>query len=219
MTDEEFFKGADSYGKILFPVTYHPYLVDERFKEFYGVRTGELLSMQSYWYLYLALKQALGIDGEFWECGVYRGDSAGFIKAVVGDRLIRLFDTFCGMPKTGENDPVHRKGDFNDTSLERVRQKVGDAASVRLHPGVIPASFSGLGDSEIAFAHVDVDIYQSCKDCCEFIYPRLSKGGVMLFDDYGHPSCVGARLAIEEYFSGIGKTFFNLYTYQALVIK
>ena len=203
---------VESYRPILFQITLQPYLTDEKFKSLYGERNGELLTLQSYWYLYLALKQSLGIEGEFWECGVYRGGSAKFIRDVIGDRVLRLFDTFCGMPEVSDKDPVHRKGDFDDTSLERVKEKV-DAS---FHPGLIPETFKGLEDSLISFAHVDVDIYQSVKDCCEFIYPRLNKGGVMLFDDYGHPSCIGARLAMEEYFN---KPIFNLYTGQALIIK
>jgi hypothetical protein len=28
----------------------------------------------------------------------------------------------------------------------------------------------------------------------------MSPGGVILFDDYGQPSCPGARTAVDEYF-------------------
>ena len=211
---------VECYRPVLFPVTYNPYMIDERFKELYGSRddTHELLSLQSYWYLYVSVKRCLKVAGEFWECGVYRGGSAQFIREAAPGKVLRLFDTFCGMPQCDpERDPVHAKGDFDDTSLERVKTRVGVFA-VDYHKGDIPATFEGLEDKKIAFAHVDVDIYKSVKDCCEFIWPRLEQGGMILFDDYGHPTCPGARLAVDEYFDGVTVPV-NLYTGQAMVFK
>ena len=43
----------------------------------------------------------------------------------------------------------------------------------------------------MCWAHIDVDIYQSVRDCISFIYPRLSPGGFMIFDDYGFPKLPG----------------------------
>ena len=40
--------------------------------------------------------------------------------------------------------------------------------------------------------YVDVDIYASVLSCCEFFFPRLNPGGVMVFDDYGLITCAGA---------------------------
>jgi len=47
----------------------------------------------------------------------------------------------------------------------------------------------------------------------------LSVGGFIVFDDYGFPSCPGARAAVDEFFSG--KSYFPLClpTGQALVFK
>ncbi len=46
-----------------------------------------------------------------------------------------------------------------------------------------------------------IRIYRSVRDCCEFFYPRMETGGVMLFDDYGKFTCLGAKLAVDEYFT------------------
>jgi O-methyltransferase len=66
---------------------------------------------------------------------------------------------------------------------------------------------------------VDVDVYRSILDCCEFIYPRLKTGGVMVFDDYGFPTCPGARKAVDEFFTGKPETPVILQTGQAIVIR
>jgi len=83
----------------------------------------------------------------------------------------------------------------------------------------MPATFAEREKARIAFAHVDVDIYRSVLDCCEFIYPRLVQGGFMLFDDYGFASCPGARRAVDEFFLDAPETPIVLGTGQAFVIK
>jgi O-methyltransferase len=108
--------------------------------------------------------------------------------------------------------------DFRDTSLEAVMEFVG-GNRVEYHPGFIPDTFRGLEDRRFSFSHIDVDIYKSVWDCCEFVYPRTPAGGVMLFDDYGLPSCPGARAAVDEFFADKPEFPLVLRTGQAIVIR
>jgi len=134
-------------------------------------------------------------------------------------KRVRLFDTFAGMPEADSGRDMHQRGDFNDTTLDAVRNYIGASASTEYHPGLIPRTFSGMEQSRIAFAHIDVDIWQSVIDCCEFIFPRLSAGGFMVFDDYGFPTCPGARAAVDTYFAGREVVPLVLPTGQAIVFK
>jgi O-methyltransferase len=164
--------------------------------------------------------QALRFDAEVWECGVYRGGTAMLIAKRLSSaaRTLRLFDTFEGMPETDAAKDLHKRGDFSDTSLDAVRSRVsGDF--IRFHQGLIPATFVGLEGSHISMAHVDVDIYSAVRACCEFIFPRLCIGGFMVFDDYGFPTCPGARTAVDEFFVGRSATPLVLPTGQAVVFK
>lgn len=45
---------------------------------------------------------------------------------------------------------------------------------------------------------LDTDFYESTKNEIEVLYPKLSIGGVLIIDDYGHWQ--GSRKAIDEYF-------------------
>jgi O-methyltransferase len=90
---------------------------------------------------------------------------------------------------------------------------------IHFHKGLIPETFLGLEESRIAMAHVDVDIYSAVRACCEFIFPRLRVGGFMVFDDYGFPTCPGARTAVDEFFVGRSATPLVLQTGQAVVFK
>lgn len=182
-----------------------------------------LVSPDRIYVLYTLALNALRMPGEFWECGVYKGGTARMFAELLsaqGDtRPMHLFDTFAGMPETHPEHDLHRMGDFADTSLESVRNFVGSKGQAEFHPGLIPDTFVPMESSAIAFAHIDVDIYRSVKDCCAFIYPRLVPGGIVVFDDYGFPSCPGAREAVDEFFQNKSETPLVLPTGQAIVIK
>jgi len=175
--------------------------------------------------LYSLARQALSLTGDFWECGVYKGGTAAMLAELIARMAsarkhhLRLFDTFSGMPDTDREKDLHQRGDFADTSLEGVRSVVGHDEIVSYHQGFIPDTFKGLESSQIALAHVDVDIYQSVLDCCRFIFPRLTYGGFMVFDDYGFPSCPGARAAVDEYFRETTAYPLVLPTGQAVIFK
>lgn len=200
-----------------------PWRIAGEFDEVYNlIAPKTLVSADRCYVLWTLALQALNCGGVFLECGVYRGGTARLLAEILGrraaNRRLHLFDTFTGMPETSPID-LHRKGDFADTSLSAVQDFVGHSAITDYHPGLIPDTFSGLQDMKIAYAHVDVDIYRSVRDCCEFIYPRLSAGGIMIFDDYGFPSCPGARRAVDEFFADKPERPLVLSNAQAIVIR
>ncbi|MGH7724065.1 MAG: TylF/MycF/NovP-related O-methyltransferase [Candidatus Eiseniibacteriota bacterium] len=191
------------------------------------VRPRTLVSADRIFVLYSLARQAIALGGEIWECGVYRGGSAGLLAETIaasckpgttpGTPRLRLFDSFAGMKETDAKRDLHQPGDFSDTSLESVRAFVGHSEFVSIHPGWIPDTFAGLEESRIALAHVDVDLYRSVLDSARFILPRMLAGGFVLFDDYGFPSCPGARQAVDEFFADRPERPLVLPTGQALV--
>jgi O-methyltransferase len=199
---------------------YSPWWSADYLYEYSKIKPYTLVSEDRSYILATLATQSAQLDGEVWECGVYKGGTAMLLaERIAGQsRTLRLFDTFAGMPETDAVKDLHKAGDFADTSLESVKQRVsGDF--VRFHQGLIPETFQGLESSRIAFAHVDVDIYKAVQACCEFIFPRLCAGGIMVFDDYGFPSCPGARAAVDEYFRGTGVQPLAMPTGQAIVFK
>jgi len=173
--------------------------------------------------LYTLLRQAVHINGDIWECGVYKGGTAAMIAAFLRDTMpskrLYLFDTFEGMPETDSEKDLHVKGDFSDTTAEAVSRYVGCEDLCIIRKGFIPDTFAGLESKKIALAHIDVDIYDSILNCLHFIWPRLSPGGFIVFDDYGFPTCPGARTAVDEFFSKEMCVPLCLPTGQALVFK
>jgi O-methyltransferase len=180
------------------------------------------LSPERVWVLYSLAQQARHLPGTFWECGVYRGGSATVLERVASSepgKCLRLFDTFCGTPPINPARDFQKEGTFSDTSLEQVKDVVGRHDHIVYHSGFIPETFEGLEAERISIAHIDVVQYQSVMDCCSFIYPRVSQGGFIVFDDYGFRTCPGARAAVDEFFSDKPERPLVLPTRQAIVFK
>lgn len=134
----------------------------------------------------------LPVPGEIAECGVWQGGSA---KVISRGGPIHLFDTFTGMPKN--DDPCGLvEGSFGNVSKEEVQEYLPNA---RIYAGLIPETFKGLENLVFRFVHIDVDLYQSTRDCLEYFLPRMSKGGIIVFDDYGFPDYrESERKAVNE---------------------
>ncbi len=201
---------------------YAPWTAPEFAARFAAIRPYTEVFPASCWTLAQMLAQALHLPGDVMEAGVYRGGTAKLLKDGMrgaNDRQLLLFDSFEGMQAARDGLDRHRAGDFADTSLEAVQALVGDEDFIVYRKGWIPETFAGLEDRRLAFVHIDLDLYQSILDCLAFVYPRLSPGGVLVFDDYGFASCPGARRAVDEFFGSKPERPLGLQTGQALVIK
>jgi O-methyltransferase len=162
------------------------------------------------------------LPGDFAECGVYRGGSALWLCQLVHDtgKTLYLFDSFAGLPKPHPtHDPYFREGAMA-APLASVQQRLsGFQHLTEFRAGGLPETFRGLERKQYAFVHIDVDLYQPTLDCCVYFYPRLTPGGVLLFDEYGWPAAHGEKEAVDEYFADKPERPIALITGQALVLK
>lgn len=146
------------------------------------------------------------LPGTIVECGVGMGRSLLYLANAGKGRAVWGFDSFQGFPEPAPEDSSSRtpqKGDWAGTSPKDVQQVLKAAGvpteNVHLIPGFFPDSFSAYDGSPIALLHIDVDLYQSYKDCLDFFYPFVVKGGVILFDEYNDANWPGATKAIDEF--------------------
>ena len=47
--------------------------------------------------------------------------------------------------------------------------------------------------------HFDVDLYKPTKIALEQLWPKLSKGGILIFDEYGIGDWQGETQAVDEF--------------------
>jgi O-methyltransferase len=91
-------------------------------------------------------------------------------------------------------------------SLEDVQgtlAQVGYPAE-RVHyvKGKVEDTIPAQAPQQIALLRLDTDWYESTRHELQHLYPRLSPGGVLIIDDYGHWK--GARQAVDEYIAQTG---------------
>jgi len=198
-------------------------------KVYEGIEPHTLVSPERCYTLASLARHSLHLDGDFAECGVFKGGTALLLCRVLQnsqltanpDKTLYLFDSFEGLPQENRShDNEYSQGTFAIESVESVKNLLSDFRNCTdFRKGWIPDTFQGLDDRHYAFAHIDVDLYQSALDCCRYFYPRLVPGGVLIFDDYGFPAARGEKDAVDEFFADKPEAPITLLTGQSLVIK
>lgn len=173
--------------------------------------------------LYRFAKDAVRREGDVAELGVYRGGSARLLAEIFRSKApqkkILLCDTFEGMPPSDAKEDIFITNDLSDTDYEKVKRYMGDFGNVVFYKGAFAETFPAIPNSIFSFVHVDCDLYGSVLECCDYFYPKMANGGVILFDDYGFLCAPGAKKAVENFFSNKPESPIPLPTGQCVVIR
>jgi predicted O-methyltransferase YrrM len=159
---------------------------------------------------YMDLNQILShvyqnkVPGEIAEFGSYKGHSgflmAEVLKALNLEKKIYLFDTFQEFPS--ENIGIDSFwSNTHKVDFEQVKSKFHDFKNVILVKGDFTKTLPETSIDKLCFIYVDCDSFRATKFLNDNLFEqKLSPGGVMVFEDYGHPALLGNRLAIHNYF-------------------
>ena len=161
------------------------------------------------------------VPGDTAECGVYKGASSYLIcRAIEGTgKSHHLFDSFSGLPQPGPTDGTYwSRGDLFMPE-EVARRRLSPFRFAVFHIGWIPSMFSDVDHNILSFVHIDVDLYEPTLASLSFFYPRMSNGGIVLFDDYGFSTCPGAKLAVDQFMEDKPERIVHCPTGQAFVIR
>lgn len=157
------------------------------------------------------------IEGAIVECGVWKGGSImAVLQTLIKEKATRpvyLYDTFEGMTEPQDVDLSHigdsasemyqkSDGKWCYSSLEEVKSNL---ATIKFEKGKLHFIKGKVEDTipndetpeKIALLRLDTDWYESTKHEMTHLFPRLTKGGILIIDDYGHWS--GCKKAIDEY--------------------
>jgi hypothetical protein len=173
--------------------------------------------------------QRRGVDGAMVECGVWRGGSMMAVAMTLlaegsARRDLYLFDTFEGMAPPSERDvdltgipaavrfPDAASGEMgmgpslNASSLDEVKANLASTG----YPiersffvkGLVEETVPDQAPARIALLRLDTDWYRSTLHELTHLFGRISPGGVLIVDDYGHWQ--GAKDAVDEFLDGAG---------------
>lgn len=186
------------------------------------------------------------ISGDIVECGVWKGGSMMLVAKTLmesynTDYGLYLFDTFEGTTKPTEADKdylgnsmlttwekefegkrkLHVSADY--ASLEEVQKNLFlteyPREKIYFIKGKVEDTIPKNAPEKIAILRLDTDWYESTKHELENLFPRLSSGGILIIDDYGHFE--GSKKAVDEYFAKNKiKCFLNRIDYTGrLIVK
>jgi O-methyltransferase len=157
------------------------------------------------------------VPGDVLEVGTWRGGTGTILAAAClqdSSKTVFLCDTFRGVVKAGDKDTNYKGGEHADASqddVESLLAKLG-LTNARILAGIFPEDTGHeVSDRRFALCHIDVDVYASARDVFEWVMPRLSRYGMVVFDDYGFLGCEGVtRLVHELALDSRFFTYFNL---------
>lgn len=162
------------------------------------------------------------IPGDIVECGVWRGGSMmatakTLLQLKNQQKELYLFDTFEGMTKPEKidvsNSNLVATKEFDNTKIDPdssnwCRATIDDVKSnlfsvgydkskIHFIKGKVEETLPTDDLKSISILRLDTDWYQSTKQELIHLFPKLSKGGVLIIDDYGFWQ--GAKKAVDEY--------------------
>jgi len=178
---------------------------------------------------YEIFKKIVNVPGVVIDLGVFRGSSAftwaklceiycptDIRKTVIG------FDSFAGFPdisiEDGPENPIEDVvpgGYFGGASIEADLTLAQEAMNYDRHLRhknriefikgdvceTIPKFTTDKGDGlRIALLNLDLDLYEPTRVALEHFVPKMSRGGIIIVDEYAVDTWGGETKAVDEYF-------------------
>jgi len=214
------------HNPVISNASYSPWLTDEKFQEVYGtIKNYTLIDEYRCYTLWDISNQIRKIDGDILEVGVWRGGSSVLLSNGLNkNEEMYLADTFKGVVKAGENDTRYKGGEHSDTTLDLVESlllKFVLPSQFTILEGIFPDDFRNCKfKNGLKLCHIDVDVFESAKTVFNYVWGKMVKGGIVIFDDYGFWGCEGITDFVNQLKLDLkdGIVVYNL-SGQALVIK
>jgi O-methyltransferase len=156
----------------------------------YSLATPEILLA----HYFIARDEALLVPGDLVECGVLNGGSAAAMALALRDTAKRawLYDSFAGMPEPSDRDGTDARQFAgacvgSEEMVYRALATVGfERSRAIVRKGWFSETFKLPLPERVSILHVDADWYDSVILALDTFYDRVSVGGVIILDDFGH---------------------------------
>ena len=163
-------------------------------------------------------KQTSNVRGEIVEFGIFKGNS--FFRWIkfrdlleqINSRKIIGFDIFGDFPESHFEGDKHKRDAFiaetnggKSISLQEINKLLNEQGlnkNVDIVKGDILVTLDLYLDKnphlKISLLHIDVDLYEPTKHILEKLFDKVTKGGIIIFDDYG--AFAGTNKAVDDFF-------------------
>lgn len=143
------------------------------------------------------------------EFGCYIGTTSLFIRRLLdmhpSTHDFHVYDSFEGLPEKSDFDasPAGTQfvaGELDASRKEFVMQfKKAGLMTPKIHKGWFSELASSAIPSNIMFAYLDGDYYESIRDSLNLVTPHLSDEWTIVVDDYANEALPGAARAVNEW--------------------
>ena len=142
------------------------------------------------------------VEGDVVEYGSLHGGSGAILVEAVnhyGRKPVWLFDSFAGIPQSRYGLDHRWSGAFSDNSFHQVRDAFRDCENVKVIKGNICETYDAV-KNPISFGYLASDTLESGELLLNFIWPKLSPGGIIAVCDYGsYPNCVPLTVVTDKF--------------------
>ena len=173
-----------------------------------------------------AARHALKLPGDFVECGVFLGLSAGTMIDTLGEaaaeKTIWLYDTFDGLTETysSATERARAPTNYGQAGLfEAVRDRFSAHPNVRVVQGVVPDVLGQACPEQIVLLHLDMNAAKAEIGALERLFDLVVAGGLVVFDDFGHIAGREQFDAETAWMAARDYAVLELPTGQGLVVK
>jgi O-methyltransferase len=164
----------------------------------------------------------------FVECGVNDGVTAFFALNEFSNKLgtnfkMHLYDSWSAMKAEFliDSEINFNVGAYHDSSIDRSKSNLQKfSKNIIYHKGFVPETFDQLPQSpeSISYLSIDLNSSKSTLATLNFFLPKLVKGGIIIFDDYGSTNYPDTKYLIDEFFSTKSGMLMKIPTGQAIYL-
>jgi hypothetical protein len=148
------------------------------------------------------VSQTKNIQGDVVEYGSLYGGSGAVIAEAVkhfGEKPVWLFDTFSGIPESRYGLDFHWNGSFSDNSFAAVKDAFSDMNNVKVIKGNICETYDQV-TNPISFGYLASDTLESGEILINFMWSKLSPGGIICVCDYGSfPNAIPLTVYLDQF--------------------
>ena len=180
-----------------------------------------------------AAQSSLNLEGDFVECGVFKGDMAWMISQMIDlssvNKFFYLYDSFAGLvdkyssPEDYPDNPhffnIANEHYNNPSIYPYVLNRFRERPEIKVIKGIVPDILHIVSPEKIAFLHVDLNSPAAELGALELLFPRVVPGGIVIFDDYGWKLFRRQKEVEDKFMDERGYKILELPTGQGLVVK
>jgi hypothetical protein len=184
-----------------------------------------------YWRLHVmiwAANKMRAVEGDFVECGVYRGASVRAIMQYMDfaklNKKFYLLDTFAGTDEKYLSEDERQRNanwksmyekDYYDDVVNTFKQ----FPNVKIIRGTVPDTLTQVDTNKVAYLSIDMNGALPEIAAAEFFWDKLVSGAVIVLDDYGRPSFPETKIKFDAFAASKGVEVLSLPTGQGLILK